>query len=153
MRLLSPAFAHGEEIPRKYTCDGANVSPPLSWSGAPAQTKSFVLLCDDPDAPAGVWRHWAVYDLSRDATGLPEGAGRPGPQRGFSQGINDFDGSGYGGPCPPPRHGPHRYRFRLLALSTASLAVARKEPSCLEVERAANEVLLEETALVGAYQR
>jgi hypothetical protein len=153
MRLLSSAFAHGEEIPRKYTCDGANVSPPLRWSEAPSHTKSFVLLCDDPDAPAGVWRHWAVYDLSRDATGLPEGAGRPGPQRGFFQGINDFDGSGYGGPCPPPRHGAHRYRFRLRALSTSTLPVSRKEPSCLEVERAASEVLFEEALLIGTYKR
>ncbi|WP_159726404.1 YbhB/YbcL family Raf kinase inhibitor-like protein [Methylosinus sp. Ce-a6] len=153
MRLQSTAFAEGAEIPRKYTCDGENVSPPLQWSGAPAQTKSFALLCDDPDAPAGVWRHWAVYDLSPDGSGLPEGAGRPGPQRGFSQGINDFDRSGYGGPCPPPRHGVHHYRFRLLALSTSTLAVPRKEPTCLEVERAATDVRLEETILVGTYRR
>lgn len=153
MRLQSSAFADGEEIPREYTCDGANVSPPLGWSGAPAGTKSFALLCDDPDAPAGVWRHWAVYDLSPEVSALPEGAGRPGPKRGFSQGINDFGRSGYGGPCPPPRHGVHHYRFRLLALSTSTLDVPREEPSCLDVERAASEALLEETVLVGTYRR
>ncbi|MBY6243562.1 YbhB/YbcL family Raf kinase inhibitor-like protein [Methylosinus sp. Sm6] len=153
MRLRSPAFAEQAEIPKKFTCDGENVSPALEWEGAPAQTKSFVLLCDDPDAPAGIWRHWAVYDLSPRNSGLPEGAGRPGPGRGYSQAINDFDRSGYGGPCPPPRHGVHHYRFRLLALSVPALRVPRADPTCEEVEQAAKSAALAEALLIGTYQR
>ena len=153
MRLRSPAFSEREEIPKKFTCDGDNVSPALEWSDAPAQTKSFVLLCDDPDAPAGTWRHWAVYDLSPAIFGLPEGAGRAGPGRGYAQAINDFDRSGYGGPCPPPRHGAHHYHFRLLALSVPTLRVPRADPTCEEVEQAAKSLVLAEALLIGTYQR
>jgi hypothetical protein len=153
MRLSSPAFADQAEIPRKYTCDGANLSPPLRWSDAPEGTKSFVLLCDDPDAPSGVWRHWAAYDLAPDRAEIAEGEGRPGAGHDFQQAINDFDRSGYGGPCPPPRHGVHHYRFRLLALSTQRLAASREKPSCEEVERAAHAVVIEEAVLVGTYRR
>ena len=154
MRLISTAFSDGAAITgRQFTCDGEDVSPALQWSGAPAQTMSFVLLCDDPDAPAGVWRHWAVYDIPGDQAGLAEGAGRPGAGQDFKQASNDFHRSGYGGPCPPQRHGVHHYHFRLLALSQAQLPLRRKDPSCEEVEREARKHAIAEAILVGLYQR
>lgn len=153
MQLKSPAFADGGQIPRRFTCDGDDVSPPLEWSGAPPQTKSFVLLCDDPDAPAGTWRHWAAYDIPPNRTGLEEGAGRPGPGRDFKHGVNDFHKSGYGGPCPPHRHGVHHYHFRLLALASGALPAPRIEPTYEEVEHEARKLLLAEAVLIGTYQR
>ena len=117
--LKSAAFKSGETIPRRYTCEGEDVSPPLAWAGAPSGTKSFALVCDDPDAPVGTWVHWVLYDVSAAVTGLPEGV-RPVPtlDDGSRQGANDFRRPGYGGPCPP-RGAPHRYLFRLYALDTA----------------------------------
>jgi hypothetical protein len=153
MRLISTAFSDGAAIPRRFTCDGEDVSPALQWSGAPEQTLSFVLLCDDPDAPAGVWRHWAVHDISADQAGLAEGAGQPGAGQKFKQARNDFDRLGYGGPCPPHRHGVHHYHFRLLALSQARLPVRLNDPSCEEVEREARKHAIAEAILVGVYQR
>ena len=153
MRLTSTAFSDGAAIPRRFTCDGEDVSPALQWSGAPEQTLSFVLLCDDPDAPAGVWRHWAVYDIPGDQAALAEGAGRLGAEQDFKQASNDFDRLGYGGPCPPPRHGVHRYHFRLLALSQAHLSTPRKHPSCEEVEKEARKYAMAEALLVGVYER
>ena len=153
MRLISTAFLDGAAIPRRFTCDGVDVSPALQWSGAPAQTKSFVLLCDDPDAPAGVWRHWAAYDIPGDHTALAEGAGRVHAGQDFKHASNDFDRPGYGGPCPPHRHGPHHYHFRLLALSQDELRIRRNDPSCEEVERQARKHMLAEAILVGVYER
>ncbi len=116
-KLESPAFDHGGRIPRKYTCDGEEISPPLEWSGAPAGTRSFALICDDPDAPMGTWVHWVLYDLPSDTSSLPEGLPN---QREFSNGAksgkNSWGKYGYGGPCPPS--GVHRYFFRLYALDT-----------------------------------
>lgn len=152
MQLRSNAFADGEVIPPRFTCEGEDVSPPLRWSEAPAETRSFVLLCDDPDAPAGTWHHWATYDIAAACTALPDGAGRPFSKEGLKQAINDFGRPGYGGPCPPRSHGPHRYRFRLLALSTDRLPV-RKDPSCVLVEREARKHLIAEAMLVGLYER
>ncbi len=152
MRLTSSAFADGAGIPRRFTCDGEDVSPPLAWSGAPAATHSFVLLCDDPDAPGGTWHHWAAYDIPADRTQLAEGAAKAGGDPGFEQAINDFQKSGYGGPCPPRRHGIHHYHFRLLALSVDRLTVAA-DPTCRAVEREARKHVLAEATLVGVYQR
>ncbi len=117
MRLNSTAFADGSAIPRRFTCDDADLSPPLNWSDAPTGTRSFTLLCDDPDAPAGTWHHWAAYDIPSTLTMLAEGAASDAEQLGFKQAINDFQRPGYGGPCPPRGHGLHHYHFRLLALS------------------------------------
>ena len=117
MRLNSAAFADGSAIPRRFTCDDADLSPPLNWSDAPTGTRSFTLLCDDPDAPAGTWHHWAAYDIPSTLTMLAEGAASDAEQLGFKQAINDFQRPGYGGPCPPRGHGLHHYHFRLLALS------------------------------------
>jgi len=152
MQLRSSAFSDGGAIPRRFTCEGEDVSPPLHWTDAPEGTRSFVLLCDDPDAPAGIWRHWAAYDLPADRTALPEGAGRPGGEDGSKQALNDFGRSDYGGPCPPRGHGPHHYHFRLLALSIDHLPV-RRNPSCRDVEREARKHLVAEAILVGMYQR
>ena len=152
MRLHSSAFSDRKTIPRLFTCDGEDVSPPLDWADAPVETRSFVLLCDDPDAPAGTWHHWAAYDIAAERTGLAQDAARHAERGGFRQGINDFRRPGYGGPCPPHRHGPHRYHFRLLALSTDRLAL-RKDPSCREVEREARKHTLAEAVLIGLYER
>ena len=152
MQLRSSGFRDGTTIPRRFTCDGEDLSPPLDWASAPAGTRSFVLLCDDPDAPAGTWHHWAAYDIAAERSGLPEGAGRTGPAQSFKQAINDFQKPGYGGPCPPHRHGVHHYRFRLLALSIDQLSL-RAKPSCSEVEREARKHAIAEATLIGLYQR
>jgi Raf kinase inhibitor-like YbhB/YbcL family protein len=151
MILSSIAFSSGSEIPRRFTCDGEDVSPPLEWKAAPAKTSSFVLLCDDPDAPAGKWHHWAAYDIDREHARLAEAASRD-SSAGFKQAINDFRRTGYGGPCPPHGHGRHRYHFRLLALSVDHLPLAAKS-SCVEVEREARKHLVAEATLIGIYQR
>lgn len=153
MRLQSKGFADGGTIPLRFTCDGDDISPPLHWSDAPLLTKSFVLLCDDPDAPGGVWRHWAVYDIPAERTSLDENEGRSGGRQNFKQAINDFDRPEYGGPCPPHRHGIHHYHFKLLALAIGELPLARKDPSCEEVEREARKHMLAEATLIGVYQR
>ena len=149
MRLSSPAFADGKPIPRRFTCDGEDLSPPLEWSGAPAEARSFALFCDDPDAPSGIWRHWAIYDIPSDRNSLPEGAGRSGE---LKQATNDFRRPGYGGPCPPRGHGSHRYHFRLLALAIDRLPLS-KNPSCAEADREARKHVLAEAVLIGTYQR
>ncbi len=138
MQLRSHAFRDRTTIPRKYTCDGDDISPPLEWSASPAAVKSFVLLCDDPDAPGGTWHHWAAYDIAPDITSLPEGAAQRPWQRDFKQAINDFERSGYGGPCPPHDYGLHHYHFRLLALSIDRLPTG-KNPTCSDVEREARK--------------
>jgi len=151
MRLSSSAFADGGAVPRRYSCDGEDISPPIAWTDAPKDTRSFVLLCDDPDAPAGTWHHWAAYDLGRGETSLAEGASRADGTR-FKEAINDFQKPGYGGPCPPRRHGPHHYHFRLLALSVDRLSLG-SNPTCRAVEREARRHLIAEAVLVGIYER
>ncbi|OGU60375.1 MAG: phosphatidylethanolamine-binding protein [Ignavibacteria bacterium RBG_13_36_8] len=117
MVIQSIAFEEGEMIPKKYTCDDKNVSPPLSWTDIPSDTKSFALIYDDPDAPVGTWVHWVIYDIPANINSLPENV----PTQkifedGTKQGINDFRKIGYGGPCPPG--GTHRYFFKLYALDS-----------------------------------
>lgn len=117
LKITSPAFKEGEPIPAKYTCDGANVSPPLAWAGAPSNAKTMALICDDPDAPGKTWVHWVAYDMPASTTSLPENV--PKDERlagGGKQGTNDFKKIGYGGPCPPS--GTHRYYFKVYALDT-----------------------------------
>lgn len=153
MRLTSTAFTDGMAIPLRYTCDGEDSSPPLAWSEAPAGVRSYVLLCDDPDAPGGVWHHWAAYDIPRNWSSLAVGAAQSVERQGFKQATNDFQRVGYGGPCPPHRHGPHRYHFRLLALSLERLPTKKGHRSCREVEREARRHALAEAVLVGTYER
>jgi Raf kinase inhibitor-like YbhB/YbcL family protein len=119
--LTSPAFADGGAIPKVYTCDGRDVSPPLKWSGAPESARSLAVICEDPDAPAGTWTHWVLFKLPARVEELPEGIPpqehvtlKPGAEA--AQGRNDSGKVGYGGPCP--RSGRHRYVFRLFALDT-----------------------------------
>ena len=152
LRLTSAAFRQGGDIPKKYTCDGDNVSPPFAWSGAPEGTRSFLLICDDPDAPAETFHHWAAFDIPPDWRGLREGHGAESLTNGFRQAINDSGKPGYSGPCPPPGDKPHRYHFQLNALSEASLPVA-PSATCLEVITLATPYVLEFVELVGLYQR
>lgn len=152
LEMFSPAFMPGAEIPKRYSCDGENISPPLTWRGAPPNTNSFVLVCEDPDAPSGLFHHWAAYDIPREWTGLAEGHGPENLADGFRQAINDFGRPGYGGPCPPHGHGIHHYHFRLMALQTSHLPVG-PSAGCEEVARVAQPEILEEVELVGLYSR
>jgi len=150
MNLTSVAFTHEGMIPSKYTCDGANVSPPLAWDQIPEDTKSLALICDDPDAPAGTWVHWVHYDIAPDVTSLPEQvAPEKHPAPGGTHGINDFRKIGYGGPCPPG--GTHRYYFRLYALdSTLNLTAGISKKQLL---KAMEGHILDQTVLMGKYKR
>lgn len=117
MELKSSAFENQGLIPAKYTCDAENISPPLTWSGQPEGTKNFALICDDPDAPAGTWTHWVLFNLPATVIELPENI--PATEtldNGAKQGKNGFGNLGYGGPCPPS--GTHHYSFRIYALDT-----------------------------------
>ena len=149
--LASPAFADGQPIPPQYTGQGKDLSPPLKWSGVPAEARSLALIADDPDAPVGTWVHWVLYDLPPATTALAEDIAKtqylPG---GAKQGLNDFRRLGYGGPMPQPGK-PHRYFFKLYALDTLlSLppGVTKKE-----LLRAMEGHVLAEGQLLGTYQR
>ena len=153
LALESSAFTPMGEIPATYTCDGEDGAPPLRWSGAPPGTRSFVLIVDDPDAPdpaapKRTYVHWVLYDIPADATSLAERVTAAGLPAGTREGVNDWDKSGYGGPCPPI--GRHRYFFKLFALdrTLGDLGRARKAV----VERAMQGHVLERTELVGTYQ-
>ena len=150
MELTSPAFNEGAMIPDKYTCDGADVSPPLKWGELPAGTKSLALICDDPDAPVGTWVHWVYYDIPADRQGLPEKvAPHDRPAEDGTQGKNDFRKIGYGGPCPPG--GTHRYYFKLYALDTTlneSPGATKKQ-----VLKAMGNHIIGQTQLMGKYKR
>jgi Raf kinase inhibitor-like YbhB/YbcL family protein len=149
--ISSPSFSPGADIPKKHTCDAADVSPQLTWSGAPAGTRSFALIADDPDAPVGTWTHWLLYDLPATATGLPENVNKVDePPAGGRQGRNDFRKIGYGGPCPPPGK-PHRYFFKLYALDRP--LELKAGASKKEVEQAMKGHVLAQAELVGKYGR
>jgi hypothetical protein len=151
LTLSSSAFKPGGEIPKQYTCEGADVSPALQWAGAPAGTKSFALIADDPDAPVGTWVHWVVYDLPGDATALPQGIPTKDTLAGDGkQGVNDFRKVGYGGPCPPPGK-PHRYFFKLYALDAPTNLKPRASKA--EVLRAIEGHVLAQAELMGMYRR
>ncbi len=148
--ITSSAFQNEGNIPQKYTCDGANVSPPLTWSSIPDGTKSIALIADDPDAPVGTWVHWVLFNIPPDARGLPENV--PAVQTldsGAVQGTNDFKKLGYGGPCPPA--GSHRYFFKIYALDTQ----LDLEPgaSKAQVEDAMEGHILAQGQLMGRYER
>ncbi|HLH11574.1 MAG TPA: YbhB/YbcL family Raf kinase inhibitor-like protein [Methylovirgula sp.] len=147
--LESPAFHNGAAIPRKFARAGDNLSPPLKWQGAPAGTKSFVLIIADPDAPVGTFYHWAVYDLPADRTELAEGAGRE--NGGLAQGTNDFGDAFYDGPQPPRGHGIHHYHFRLAALDVATLDASARD-KVAEIWEKARPHILAETEFVGTYE-
>lgn len=153
-RLDSPAFTPGGEIPRKHTCEGADVSPALSWSQAPAGTKSIALIVDDPDAPDPaapklVWVHWVVYNLPPEVTSLAEGVKAGALPGGALDGLNDWKQTGWRGPCPPV--GRHRYFFRLYALDTKLAGLHR--PSNAQVLAAMKGHVLATAERMGTYQK
>ncbi len=151
MKLTSSAFAEGKPIPIQYTCDGAAVSPPLVWSEIPAHTRSFALICDDPDAPGGTWVHWVIYGLPDTARELSERTATTEQlPDGARQGLNDFRRVGYGGPCPPPGT-PHRYFFKLYALDADLPLKPRATKAALL--RAMEGHVLGAAQLMGTYQR
>ncbi|HXF66185.1 MAG TPA: YbhB/YbcL family Raf kinase inhibitor-like protein [Burkholderiales bacterium] len=154
LQLVSPAFAHNGEIPRRYTCQGEDISVPLAWSGAPAGTRSFALIVDDPDAPDPkaprmTWVHWVLYNIPPEATGLAEGVRSSELPRGTREGLNDWKRTGYGGPCPPV--GRHRYFHKLYALDT--VLPEMENPTKAELEQAMRGHILEKAELVGTYQK
>lgn len=143
--ITSPAFPHDGMIPKRYTCDGADVSPPLSIGDVPEKTRSLALIVDDPDAPMGTWVHWVVWNIGAGTTEIPENTVPP----GALQGRNDFGKQKYGGPCPPS--GTHRYFFKLYALN-APLALEAGATKA-QVEEAMSGHLLGKAELVGLYRR
>jgi Raf kinase inhibitor-like YbhB/YbcL family protein len=152
MELTSTAFNHGGDIPARFTCEGQDTAPPLTWRDVPDGTHSLALIVDDPDAPdpakpQRVWVHWVLYDIPPAAAGLPEG-GQPLPE-GTREGRNDWDRTGYGGPCPPI--GRHRYFFKLYALD-ARLS-DQHEPKKAALEKAMQGHVLAQCELMGTYQK
>ncbi len=149
--LTSKAFEAGGTIPDKYTCEGQNVSPPLTWRGASPETESLVLICDDPDAPRGTWSHWVLYHIPAERDELAEGVSpQAQPSWGGLQGRNDFGDVGYGGPCPP-RGETHRYYFRLYALD-----VQPDLPQGANRQQVLDQIdphILERTELMARYGR
>ncbi|MBI5406642.1 MAG: YbhB/YbcL family Raf kinase inhibitor-like protein [Nitrospirae bacterium] len=150
--INSTAFKEGGTIPKQYTCDSTDVSPPLSWEGAPTATKSFTLIMDDPDAPVGTFNHWILYDLPAETKALSEGMAKdPALPTGAKQGVTSFRRTGYGGPCPPK--GPaHRYFFSLYALDIPSLGLGPKT-SKEEVEEKIKGHILGKAVIMGRYGR
>ena len=148
--MMSPAFSEGETIPVQYTCDGSDISPPLTWSDPPDGTVGFALISDDPDAPMGTWVHWVVYDIPADEGGLPENVpAESSLDSGAVQGVTDFGSVGYGGPCPPS--GIHRYYFKLYALD-AMLGLKSGATKGMVLEAMRGHVLAE-ARLMGRYGR
>lgn len=152
MKLFSSAFTHNGAIPPKYACDGADLSPPLSWSEVPPEAKSLALVIEDPDAPdpsapTMIWVHWVLYNIPPDCGGLAEGVQLL--PAGTLEGVNDWDRTGYGGPCPPA--GRHRYFHRLYALNVVFPRLRR--PTRAKLEAAMRRHVIAEAVLVGTYQR
>lgn len=148
-KLISSAFKEGERIPRAYTCDGVNVSPPLEWSGVPKTARTLAIIADDPDAPAGTWVHWVLYNLSAENMGFVENL----PQdenlkAGGFQGKNDFEKIGYGGPCPPS--GTHRYFFKIYAIDMELPLKAGATRA--DVEKAMAGHVVAQAQLMGTYR-
>lgn len=154
LTLTSASFEAGGEIPTKYTCEGEDISPPLTWSDLPEGTRSLALVVDDPDAPDPaapkmIWVHWVLYNLPPSATGLGENVGSAGLPEGTLEGVNDWKRAGYGGPCPPI--GRHRYFHKLYALDTVLPDLGR--PTKAELVRAMKGHVLAEVELIGTYQK
>jgi Raf kinase inhibitor-like YbhB/YbcL family protein len=149
--LTSTAFQHGQPIPRKYTADGRDVSPPLKWTDPPAGAKSLALVCEDPDAPRGTWTHWVIFNLPAESRELADSVP---PEEtlanGTTQGVNDFGRVGYGGPAPPPP-GVHRYFFRLFALDRRLHLPAGAGKD--QLQTALRRRALAEAELMGTYAR
>ncbi|MFQ5755270.1 MAG: YbhB/YbcL family Raf kinase inhibitor-like protein [Acidiferrobacterales bacterium] len=154
LTITSSAFSHNGEIPKRYTCDGDDVSPDLVWSGVPEGTKGVVLIVDDPDAPDPAapqmtWVHWVLYNIPPDVTGLPDAVNPSALPAGTLEGLNDWKRTGYGGPCPPI--GRHRYFHKLYALDAVLPDLGR--PSKAKLEKAMEGHILEQAELIGTYKR
>ena len=154
LSLTSTAFDHGDAIPSKYTCEGDDVSPPLTWSGVPEIARSLVLIVDDPDAPDPnapkmTWVHWVLYNLPPNLMGLSEGMTSAELPPDAREGLNDWNRDGYGGPCPPI--GRHRYVHKLYALDT--IIDGLRTPTKVEVEAAMQGHVIAQSELVGTYQK
>ncbi|RMD67029.1 YbhB/YbcL family Raf kinase inhibitor-like protein [Candidatus Pacearchaeota archaeon] len=145
MEISSPAFAHNSPIPSKYTCDGQDINPPLTFANVPSSAKELVLIVDDPDAPAGVWTHWVVYNIPPQTAGIDENS----IPANAVQGTNSWGKSAYGGPCPPS--GTHRYFFKLYALN--SPLQLSPGASKTELENAMQGKVIASAELVGTYTR
>lgn len=150
IQLISAAFSEGAMIPTRYTCDGEDVSPPLSWTELPPETGSFALICEDPDAPVGTWDHWVLFNIPASATGLPEAVSATATlDDGSVHGNNSWGRLGYGGPCPPG--GTHRYIFSLFALDIKLDLKSGATKSGLL--KAMEGHILARTRLMGKYRR
>jgi Raf kinase inhibitor-like YbhB/YbcL family protein len=149
LTLRSPAFLDGSTIPARYTCDGENVSPPLTWNGAPDGTRGFALIMHDPDAPRGDYTHWVVFDIPAGVKEFPEGAS---PIQTALEGNNGAGKVGYHGPCPPSGHGPHRYIFELYALDEFHTGLGEGAPRH-HVQSKIQEHVLAQAELTGLYER
>jgi Raf kinase inhibitor-like YbhB/YbcL family protein len=149
-QIMSDVFGAGDPIPSKFTCDGQDVSPPLTWSGSPQGARSLALIMEDPDAPAGIWVHWVLYNIPIGLNGLPEGVPAEAQlANGSSSGLNSWQRRGYGGPCPPS--GVHRYFFRLYALDQSlDLAAGATKEDLLKVMQGH---LLGQAEIMGTYTR
>ena len=147
LSITSASFAHQGEIPRKYSCQGDDVSPPLSWSNLPAGTKTLALIVDDPDAPVGTWVHWVLFNIPATVDGLPEAVKVP--PAGTQQGTNSWKRTGYGGPCPP--FGRHRYFHKLYALDTRLEGLTT--PTSAELQKAMGGHILAQAELIGTYAK
>ncbi len=152
LHIETPAFAPKQRIPDQFTRQGGNVSPRVEWTGAPADTRSFALIVEDPDAPKGVFRHWAAFDIAPDTGWLGEGAGSGELGAPIRQATNDFGNAHYDGPQPPPGHGTHRYHFRLFALNVERLDLP-DDVSASEVLSAAMESSIAEADVIGTFSR
>jgi Raf kinase inhibitor-like YbhB/YbcL family protein len=150
LQITATAFPAGGSIPNQYTCDGKDLSPPITWNDPPAKTKSLALVVDDPDAPAGTWVHWVIYDLPAETRALPEGTPKQAElANGGRQGRNDFGKIGYNGPCPP--RGPaHRYFFKLYALDAKT--GLKPGASKSDLERAMKGHILAQADWMGKFQ-
>ena len=151
LEIKSTAFSEGQPIPTKYTCDGDDVSPALTWNAGPQGTVSYALVCDDPDAPAGTWIHWVAYAIPADTTLLAEGVPKTDTlPSGIIQGKSSFNRIGYGGPCPPPGS-PHRYFFRIYALDVDMKTTPGLTRDQLTAKMAGH--LLAQGQIMGTYKR
>jgi Raf kinase inhibitor-like YbhB/YbcL family protein len=154
LAITSTAFTHNGAIPKQYTCEGADISPALAWSGVPAGTKSLVLIVDDPDAPDPkapkmTWVHWVLYNIPPNSPGLRENEAKSGVPTGALPGLNDWKRTGYGGPCPPI--GRHRYFHKLYALDTVLPDLS--QPTKNRLVAATKGHVLAEAQLVGTYEK
>ncbi len=152
MKLTSPSFKNQANIPVKYSCDHDNISPELIWDDVPKGTKSFAIISDDPDAPAGTWTHWLVYNIPGQVRHMPEYMpAQEALKDGTLQGLNDFRRIGYGGACPPEGHGQHHYHFKIYALDT----VLDLKPGATkeQLEEAIRPHILDWAQLIGLYER